>query len=309
MEVTRLGWVFGAENGPDWMVSHAAYPTPIWLNDRHLRVFFVARDGGSRGSVGWVDLDPQDPTRVINVSETPALQPGVVGTFYDRGISLGSIHRQSDGSLRMYFLGWNKLADVPFRNSIGLAICKSGRGNQFEVVFDGPLVDRSRHDPFNLSYPYVMQPSFEGSKWHMFYGSSRGAHTDELNMQHALTEAWSPDGIDWVPAGKDVILRENGEYGLSRPWVFEVGGFRHMVYSIRRAEYALGWSIWDPLACSWHRKSADILGLGAGWDSDATCYPAVIQMGNRTLLFYNGNGYGRTGFGVAEMKDTEWHRM
>jgi len=71
----------------------------------------------------------------------------------------------------------------------------------------------------------------------------------------------------------------------------------------------LGWSIWDPLACSWHRKSADILGLGAGWDSDATCYPAVIQMGNRTLLFYNGNGYGRTGFGVAEMKDTELHRM
>ncbi|OXT02650.1 hypothetical protein B7H23_07120 [Notoacmeibacter marinus] len=282
------------------MVSHAAYPTPVWLSDDHLRVFIVARDSDNRGSVGWVDLDPQDPTQVVAVSETPALRPGPTGTFYDRGISIGSIHRRPDGALWMYFLGWNKSADVPFRNSIGLAIDRSGRGDRFEPAFEGPLIDRSRHDPFTLSYPYTSPPQATGCRWHMLYGTSRGGGLDERQMQHALSEAWSSDGIDWSPTGRDVIPLEEGEYGLSRPWIFDALGARQVVFAIRRAQYTIGWSSWDPDAGIWHRQSRDLLGPGAKWDGEATCYPAVTHLVGRILLFYNGNGYGRTGFGVAE---------
>ncbi len=53
----------------------------------------------------------------------------------------------------------------------------------------------------------------------------------------------------------------------------------------------------------WHRISNDVLGRSAApWDYEATCYPSVISCGGRDYLFYNGNGYGRTGFGVAVLE-------
>jgi hypothetical protein len=30
-------------------------------------------------------------------------------------------------------------------------------------------------------------------------------------------------------------------------------------------------------------------------------YPAVMQIRDKTYLFYNGNDYGRDGFGIAEL--------
>jgi hypothetical protein len=31
------------------------------------------------------------------------------------------------------------------------------------------------------------------------------------------------------------------------------------------------------------------------------CYAAIVPSKGRWLMFYNGNGYGRTGVGVAEL--------
>jgi len=36
-----------------------------------------------------------------------------------------------------------------------------------------------------------------------------------------------------------------------------------------------------------------------GWESTMTCYPFVTEVDSRLLMFYNGNGFGRTGFGYA----------
>ena len=42
--------------------------------------------------------------------------------------------------------------------------------------------------------------------------------------------------------------------------------------------------------------------LTSGWDSQMQAYPAVVTAGGRTYLFYNGNDYGREGFGYAELE-------
>jgi hypothetical protein len=34
------------------------------------------------------------------------------------------------------------------------------------------------------------------------------------------------------------------------------------------------------------------------------CYSYVIDVGNRRYMFYNGNGHGATGFGVALWNET-----
>ena len=60
----------------------------------------------------------------------------------------------------------------------------------------------------------------------------------------------------------------------------------------------------SPDGISWTR-SPGAPGLDVsdeGWDSQMVCYPFVLDHGGRRYMFYNGNGYGRTGFGVAVLE-------
>jgi hypothetical protein len=34
-----------------------------------------------------------------------------------------------------------------------------------------------------------------------------------------------------------------------------------------------------------------------------TCYPSVLAINDRIVMIYNGNGFGQTGFGYAELED------
>lgn len=297
MKLRRLGRVFSSEMGPDWMVSHAAYPTPVLMPDGRIRVLFNARDSLNRGQGAWIDLDPANPLCVVGMCRRPSLAPGETGAFDDRGVSNGSVLATADG-LRLYYMGWNKSADAPFRNAIGAALSQDC-GETFERLFQGPLVDRSRFDPFTISYPFV-EAGPRGAPLRMFYGTSRAGGAREDEMLHALTEAVSQDGIDWRPTGRDVIPLEAGEYGLSRPWI--IG--ETMLFSIRRAQYTIG-AARRGQDGAWTRISADVLGPGEGWDGAATCYPAAITAQGRSYMFYCGDGYGKTGFGVALIEDLE----
>ena len=121
-------------------------------------------------------------------------------------------------------------------------------------------------------------------------------------MQHVITSATSKNGIDWTPCGRDEIGLETGEYGLSRPWVIKPDDHEFMVYSIRKEQYKIGLSQRDPKSGKWLRISDDILGASQDeWESEAACYPGIIQINQCIYMFYNGNGYGRTGVGVAEL--------
>ncbi len=301
MRVTRLGPIFSAEQGPSWMCSHAAYPTPIELDQKRLRIFIVTRDEEGRGCVGYIDVNAEDPRRVLQISERPCLTPGPLGRFDDRGISIGNVCK-INGELWLYYMGWNVMRDVPFRNTIGLAVSKDGRGEAFARPFVGPLIGRSRFDPFSVSYPFVMPPSDGRAGWHMFYGSHRGPGDREDNMEHVLTEAKSEDGIDWRPTGNGMIGLEPGEFGLSRPWYLKTNEREVLFYSIRRKNYTIGVSERDPNTGEWRRVSNDLLGSSeAEWENEASCYAALVQANGRYLMFYNGNGYGRTGIGVAEI--------
>ena len=40
----------------------------------------------------------------------------------------------------------------------------------------------------------------------------------------------------------------------------------------------------------------------SGWDSEMVCYPHVFVHEGRKVMLYCGNGYGRSGFGMAVME-------
>jgi hypothetical protein len=52
----------------------------------------------------------------------------------------------------------------------------------------------------------------------------------------------------------------------------------------------------------WERKD-DLAGIDVsetGWDSEMLCYPSIFLYRNHYYMLYNGNGYGKTGFGIAK---------
>ena len=67
-----------------WARKYASFPTVEQLDDV-LRVYFVGLDEQNIGRTGYVDLDLDDPRRVVQESEEPVLDIGDLGAFDDCG--------------------------------------------------------------------------------------------------------------------------------------------------------------------------------------------------------------------------------
>ena len=71
-------------------------------------------------------------------------------------------------------------------------------------------------------------------------------------------------------------------------------------YAIGHGGYRIGYAESDD-GIKWERMD-DIAGLDVspiGWDSEMVAYPYVFKHRGKKYMLYNGNGYGRTGFGLA----------
>ena len=124
-------------------------------------------------------------------------------------------------------------------------------------------------------------------------------------MAHLIKYAESRDGIQWQRDGRIAIpFAAPDEYAMSKPCVLKHNGRYRMWYSFRGAAYRIGYAESDD-ALVWQRLDhlAGIEPSSAGWDADSVEYPHVFEHGGRLWMLYNGNGYGRTGFGIAVLED------
>ena len=87
MNWKKLGRVFVANGHASWACSHAFTPTPLRKPDGNLRVYAAFLDSQRVGRVGYIDVDGQDPRRVLAVSQEPVLDIGEPGTFDDNGVT------------------------------------------------------------------------------------------------------------------------------------------------------------------------------------------------------------------------------
>lgn len=296
----RLGRVFETLPAHGWMQSHASTPFPLPLENGHFRVFFSTRDALNQSSISWLELALLPEPRVVRVSDTPLLMPGEAGHFDDSGVTMSQVVR-AGGVDYLYYVGWNLAVKMPFRNSIGLATAPAG-SLAFTKRSAAPVLDRSAADPISLSYPWVMA---EGGRWRMWYGSHVSVEQKGLDVEHVLKYAESPDGICWTATGRVCLGLQPGESGLVRPCVLRDGAGYHLWYSVRigrKETYRLGYAR-SADGLHWQRLDAEAAlaaGGGAGaWDGEMQCYPCVFTHQGRRYLLYNGNGFGRSGFGLA----------
>ena len=298
----RLGHLYGPDGNRSWARSHAALPVPILLNGDRFRVFFSARDEENRSSVGWVDVALREKPSVLAEGKESLLSSASAGHFDDSGIGLGSIVRGGGTPDRLYYMGWNLGVRAPWRNSIGIATGDATLP-AFERLYAGPIMDRSPEDPYTLSYPWVLR--LAPDDWRMWYGSNLAWGGSSADMQHVIKAARSVDGLNWTREATPAVgFSSPGEYALARPCVLAEGGHLRMWFATRGERYRVG-AATSPDGHTWSRcdDTAGLKRSDEGWDSEMVCYPCVIRHRDRLYLFYNGNSYGKDGFGVAIWED------
>lgn len=302
MRWKKLGHVFSPDGGTEWMVSHAANPIAECLEDNKFRVYFSPRDSKNRSQVASLDmyLSPEGAS-VIEGSVRHVLSHGKIGRFDDSGVTVTGI-KKTENKRILYYLGWNLGQTIPFRNAIGVAIME-GDEDVFSRFSEAPIVDRNFVDPISLSYPFVL---WDEDRFRIWYGSCIEWAGDSVkDYQFSLKYAESIDGIVWERDGRVVLGCDfPQEDAIARPHVIKEDGNYKMWYSRKKGPYyRLGYAESSD-AVKWTRMD-DRVGIdvsSSGWDSEMIEYSFLFDHAGRRYMLYNGNGYGRTGFGLAVME-------
>ncbi len=301
----KRGVVFNTDHNHDWMVSHACVPTPLILNENVIRIFFAPRNAKGQSIPTFIDVAADDPMHVLRVHDKPIMDLGELGTFDDGGIMPCSVVETPSG-IYLYYVGWNPSGSVAYRNAIGLAVSKD-RGVSFQRLFPGAIVDRSRMEPFFTASPFIMK---DGDKWHMWYASGTGfvVVNDKPEPLYLIKYAHSEDGINWNRTNKVCIQPKSDTEANARATVIKDGDIFKMWFAYRGSfdfrdgddSYQIGYAE-SKNAIDWERKDekAGIEYSESGWDSTMQTYPSVIDFKTNRYLFYNGNGFGKSGIGLA----------
>lgn len=300
-----LGQVLDGPSGLDWAASHASYPTARVLGDDVVRVYFSCRDADNKSHLASVDLGLRDDhIKRLSEPQGPLLSPGPRGAFDADGVTTSCVI-EADGRLLAYYLGWTIGRSAPFTNFIGLATAPTGATKDvFTRHGAAPIVGRSEINPYTLGYPWV---SADAGDWRMWFGSHTFWGPQGLEMEHIVREARSHDGLAWTPLpGVTVDLAraaDPAEFAVSRPVVLALKQRKLMWYARRNPGYQLGFALSDDDGQSWQRHDARVSfeSSAASWESEERTYPCVFRCGANYYMLYNGNGYGRTGFGIARL--------
>jgi len=292
-----------------WAFSHMHKPTAYLLDDNHLRIFFGTRDRNNRTRTTFIDVAPQKPEKIIYKHNRPVLELGNLGTFDDAGVNVSCII-EKDNLLFMFYIGWNTSTTVPCRNSIGLAVSEDN-GLNFERCYDGPIMDRTIHEPYFTTAPYVI---IENGLWRMWYAS--GTEWKIINnrpeIRYHIKYAESFDGVTWKRDNISCISPIHSNEAIARPCVLKEKNIYKMWYCFRNLDnfrtnkknsYRIGYAE-SSNGIDWIRKDKKV-GIDVsenGWDSEMIEYPCVYEYKGKKYILYNGNGFGRSGFGYAVLE-------
>ncbi|HML55804.1 MAG TPA: hypothetical protein PKC79_17045 [Solidesulfovibrio magneticus] len=286
--------------------SHASHPCAVHYQDDIFIIAFTRRDACRRSQIFLSYATVTDGTVKLLGEPKLALRHGEFGRFDCDGAISGAfvVHREK---VYLYYVGWQNLPDT-------LWICDTGRAilNPHELTlcreFDGPVLGRDKTNPlFAAATAFHVEHDY----WQTWYNSGVRWEKGKTGWKHYYNVhyAESADGIDWVcQPGPCIPFADEYEYAFGRPTVFRVED-RYLMWFAHRAtkdisSYRIGFASSHD-GRQWQRQD-ELAGIDvspAGWDSEMICYPSVFEHQGIKYMLYNGNGYGKTGFGLAVLED------
>lgn len=305
----KKGLIFNVDAKFDWNKTHAQVPVVDVLDDR-IRIYYATRNEKGQSNTSFIEVDKSDPKQILYQHNSPLFELGKPGTFDDSGIMPSCILPVAEKKY-LYYIGWSLQQTVPHKNAVGLA-SSHDEGTSFDKVSEGPVISVNHIEPFFSGTSFVMK---EDGIFKMWYLSCIGWQMigNRYEPLYNIKYAESDDGINWKQTGKVAIELQGDEGGLVSASVIKENGRYRMWFGKRRKadyrdnrenSYRIGYAE-STDGINWTRMDewAGIDVSDLGWDSEMISYPYVVKVGDLLLMFYNGNGFGKTGFGYAVWRD------
>lgn len=311
MKWEKLGLIFPAN---EYNYFYAKSPQAI-IFDNYIRVYFSTckQDGKKLISyVSYVDFD-EEFNSIQKVATQCVLSEGELGCYDEHGVFPFSPVRYRDRLLG-YISGWTRRVSVSCDSGIGISESFDG-GNTFQRLGKGPVLSSSLHEPFLVIDGFVRH--YDGI-FHMWY--IYGLNWQKLYINDAMPErtyriahATSLDGISWKKEGQLIIPSQSEFECQALPSVLQIGDFYYMYFCYRNTydfrqnkdnSYKIAYARSSDLM-NWERCN-NLYGLECSendWDSEMMCYPNIFEVNGNVYLLYNGNEFGKYGFGIAKLME------
>ncbi len=301
---------------PDGSLAHSRTHAQVPFAYKHpdfLRVYFSSRDDKGQSRPTFIDVDYDDPTRILNIHDRPVLELGGPGEYDETGAMPAWFVDMPNGDIWLYYTGWNRTWNS-YRLSMGLSVSTDG-GLTFKKMFTGPIMDRSIQNPIWAAQPSVMREA-DGT-WRMWYISGQKCEYihDYPEPYYRGQSATSRDGIRWDISDVPTLEFDDFLHAVGRPSVFKEDGLYKMFYSYRHSRdyrtdrdqsYRLGYAE-SVDGTNWERKD-QLVGIAKSenpddFDYNMIEYAHVYEHNGRKYMLYNGNGFGAAGFSYAIWED------
>jgi hypothetical protein len=302
----KKGLIYNTKGTHPWSISHAQVPIVDKVNKDTWRIYYSTRDSQNQSNTSFIEVEANHPKNIIYIHNKSIIDKGALGCFDDSGVMPTCIINNG-GKKYLYYIGWTTGKTIPYRNGIGLVISDDD-GRTFKKYSTGPIIGAGPYDPSftGTMVIYEINGMYHGYylscyKWEVYNGKPEPFY----NIKYAK----SIDAINWQRDGTIAIPIKKDEGGIASATIIKSNNIYKMWYSVRKGfdystnklnSYKIGYAESIDLI-NWIRKDNDagITISQNGWDSKMLAYPNVIESSGKLYMFYNGNGFGESGFGYA----------
>lgn len=277
---------------------YAQCPVVENVSKNILRIYFASRNDQNKSFITYVDVENKPPFYLLYDHKQPISDLGQPGMFDEDGMIPSSIGSYG-GKRYLYYTGWSKRSGpkILYENSVGaLEINDNG---SYDKVSTGPLISKSINVPFFCGHLTIDSETtnvgYILNCWQWVNG----------DPNYIVSEAVTRDGLRWDVIEGVAISTKGDEGGICS--VNRIGDKR--IYCVRNWKdfrnnhensYSIQYS--ELVNENWVRRGVvpglEKTGDLKQWDGMMNCYPFIYN----NYIFYNGNEFGKTGFGYAELQ-------
>ncbi len=289
-----------------WYKKNTMVPVPYLVDNQCLRIFVTMCDDDNVGRIGFVDVNPENPSEILGYSKVPVFDIGEDGCFDDNGIVTASILRDGKNTY-LYYSGYQACVKVPYLIFTGVAVSKDNGSSFTKLSNRVPVLDRVDGEVSTRCAPFVIK---EGNVFRMWYTADAGSGWIDGAQKklplYDLKHAVSKSPTQWPRRKGEVAVSFKGsdEHGIAKCTLWKEDGLYKIIYSIRSLSkgYRLGYGESnDGVFFTRRDEQIGIDVSSTGWDSEMIAFAERFQYKNKIYLFYCGNHYGMAGMGYAEL--------